>query len=242
MNAYIAFQILILILSLPLNLDKQQGIKVAIAKTSIIETPPSNYQLISIQGYKVFVNKDALTHEETKKAIKILEEKLLELNGFMQQGQLKFLKSVPIWMEWEILPQGAMWYHKSGEWLIENGYSGKKERSVEINNIRNFLAWQQLNQPYMVLHELAHAYHHQVLSSNKDILDAYQQASKSKIYESVAFNMGGKRRAYALNSADEYFAELTEAYFGQNDYYPFEREQLQKFDPTGYETMKKYWD
>jgi hypothetical protein len=241
MNAYIAFQILILLL--PLNLYKQQSAKVAIAETSIIETLPSSYQLLRLQGYKVYVNKDALTHEETKNAIKLLEEKLLELNGLMQQRQLKFLKSVPIWMEWEILPQGAMWYHKSREWLIENGYSGKKVRSVEINNIRNFLTWQQLNQPYMVLHELAHAYHHQVLSSsNIDILDAYQQASKSKIYESVAFNMGGNRRAYALNSVDEYFAELTEAYFGQNDYYPFEREQLQKFDPTGYELMKKYWD
>jgi hypothetical protein len=95
----------------------------------------------------------------------------------------------------------------------------------------------------MVLHELSHAYHHQVLSSsNWEILQAYRKAVKSKKYESVAFNMGGKRRAYALNSVDEYFAELTEAYIGKNDYYPFNREQLQEFDPIGYELMKKYWD
>ena len=32
----------------------------------------------------------------------------------------------------------------------------------------------------------------------------------------VAYVHGGKKRAYALNNAQEYFAELTETYFGKN--------------------------
>jgi hypothetical protein len=115
-----------------------------------------------------------------------------------------------------------MWYHKSKEWLIANGYAGEKAKCVEINNIRNFLAWQKLNQPYMVLHELSHAYHDQVLGSgNNEVAQAYKEAIKSKKYESVAFNMGGNRRAYALNSVDEYFAELSEAYLGRNRLFSF---------------------
>jgi hypothetical protein len=213
------------------------------AKPLLAQPSISDYQVITLQGYKVYVNNNALIHNETKEAIKVLEEKIIELDTLLQPAHLRLLKNVPIWMEWELLPQGAMWYHKSREWLVANGYLGEKAGCVEINNIRNYVAWQQLNQPYMVLHELSHAYHHQVLSSsNREILQAYRKAVKSKKYESVAFNMGGKRRAYALNSVDEYFAELTEAYIGKNDYYPFNREQLQEFDPIGYELMKKYWD
>jgi hypothetical protein len=39
----------------------------------------------------------------------------------------------------------------------------------------------------------------------------------------------------------EYFAELTEAYFGKNDFFPFERADLKKYDPTGYKLMQDVW-
>lgn len=94
----------------------------------------------------------------------------------------------------------------------------------------------------MVLHELAHAYHDRVLGSdNADVLAAYQNALTSKKYESVDYNLGGKKRAYALNNADEYFAELTEAYLVENDYFPFNKSQLKDFDPIGYALMQKAW-
>ena len=49
------------------------------------------------------------------------------------------------------------------------------------------------------------------------------------------------QRAYALTNAKEYFAELTEAYYGFNDFYPFNREQLQAFDPAGYALVEQAW-
>ena len=45
---------------------------------------------------------------------------------------------------------------------MNNGFNPAKEKSVEISNLANFLKW-SLHQPWMVLHELAHSYHHQVL-------------------------------------------------------------------------------
>ena len=39
----------------------------------------------------------------------------------------------------------------------------------------------------------------------------------------------------------QYFADLTEAYFGKNDFFPFNREDLKKYDPTGYQLMKTVW-
>jgi hypothetical protein len=94
----------------------------------------------------------------------------------------------------------------------------------------------------MVLHEFAHAYHHRVLGyDNEDIKKAYEHAVGSGLYESVLRYDGETARAYALNSDQEYFAELTEAYFGTNDFYPFVRAEVQQYDPVMYETLKKVW-
>jgi hypothetical protein len=39
----------------------------------------------------------------------------------------------------------------------------------------------------------------------------------------------------------EYFSECSEAYFGQNDFYPFVRAELKEFDRAGYALMVKEW-
>jgi len=94
----------------------------------------------------------------------------------------------------------------------------------------------------MVLHELAHAYHFLVLGeSHPQITAAYRHAVERGLYESVDYAGGGKRRAYALVNEKEYFAELSEAYFGRNDYYPFTRAELQQYDPVGYALVQRLW-
>ena len=40
---------------------------------------------------------------------------------------------------------------------------------------------------------------------------------------------------------EEYFAELTEAYFGQNDWFPHNREELRNYDPRGYKMIEEVW-
>ncbi|MEM1443526.1 MAG: hypothetical protein AAGF67_14365, partial [Verrucomicrobiota bacterium] len=48
-------------------------------------------------------------------------------------------------------------------------------------------------------------------------------------------------RAYALSNPMEYFAESTEAYFGRNDFYPFNREELKKHDPYMHGLLPQLW-
>lgn len=50
-----------------------------------------------------------------------------------------------------------------------------------------------------------------------------------------------RKEAYALTNELEYFAELSEAYLGRNDFYPYVRKDLEKYDPKGYELMKNTW-
>ena len=51
----------------------------------------------------------------------------------------------------------------------------------------------------------------------------------------------GKKKAYAATNPAEYFAELSEAYFGTNDFAPFTRAELEKHDPVGFALMRKAW-
>ena len=39
----------------------------------------------------------------------------------------------------------------------------------------------------------------------------------------------------------EFFAEMTESYFGQNDFYPFNRAELRRDEPEVYALMRKLW-
>ncbi|MFZ5829926.1 MAG: hypothetical protein ACOY3P_07550 [Planctomycetota bacterium] len=96
----------------------------------------------------------------------------------------------------------------------------------------------------MVLHELAHALHHRFLPEghgNSDIKEAYAKALASKRYDNVLKHNGRRSRAYAINNPMEYFAELSESWFGTNDFYPFVRAELVEHDPDGAALMEKLW-
>jgi hypothetical protein len=112
---------------------------------------------------------------------------------------------------------------------------------VEIGNAKRFVSWSK-SQPSMVLHELAHAYHDQVLGfANKEVRAAYERAKARGIYDSVKRNNGKTERAYALSDDHEYFAEATEAFFGTNDFFPFVRAELKDHDPELFAILEKVW-
>ena len=99
-----------------------------------------------------------------------------------------------------------------------------------------------LKHPAVILHELAHAYHDQVLGFDEaEILKAYEAAMKEGNYEKVLLFNGETVRHYATTNHKEYFAEATEAYFYRNDFHPFVRAELQKHDPAGYALMERVW-
>ena len=44
-----------------------------------------------------------------------------------------------------------------------------------------------------------------------------------------------------MSDQKEYFAELTEAFFVRNDFFPFTREELAKHDPEAFAALQKVW-
>lgn len=204
--------------------------------------PTSDYTVKKIEGFKVLVNKKLLAHPQlAEDTLRLLEFQLYQMTRVVPKKALDELRRVAVWAEYAHPRHPCMCYHPSRQWLTQNDFNPEKERSVEIANARNFLTW-TIAQPWMVLHEFAHAYHHNVLGyGNADIKKAFNDAVKTKTYESVLHINGRKQRAYALNNDQEYFAECSEAYFGTNDFYPFVKSELKHHDPNMHNTLKKLW-
>jgi hypothetical protein len=136
-----------------------------------------------------------------------------------------------------------MTYHPDPKWLREHGKDPEKARGVELANARTFLAW-TIEQPWMLLHELAHGYHHQFLPrgfGNPTVKAAYDHAMKAGLYDRVLRYSGQEEKAYAATEPMEYFAESTEAYFGTNDFFPFVRIELGRHDPKAVEMLETLW-
>ena len=137
----------------------------------------------------------------------------------------------------------GMCFHPSAEWLSSAGFEPERAGTVEICNADDYLQW-RAEQPMMVLHEMAHAYHCVIGFDRADVRAAFAQALGAGRYERVHHALrdpGATERAYALTNEREYFAELTEAWFGRNDMEPFTRAQLLEFDPRGAALVERLW-
>ena len=220
--------------------------------TSPLKTPAStksfdpieSYVKQSMEGWQLLVNKRLLAREQDalrEQTLKVLDDQLFRITRVVPAEALAKLRKIPIWVELLHPLHPCMCYHVSADWLRQHGMNPQKAGAVELANAKNFLTWTH-DQPWMVLHELAHGYHDQVLGfDNAEIQACYERAVASRSYESVLHVSGKRRRHYALTNAREYFAEATEAYFGTNDFYPFVRAELKQHDPAGYDLMEKVW-
>ncbi|MDX1952367.1 MAG: hypothetical protein SFY81_09280 [Verrucomicrobiota bacterium] len=203
----------------------------------------SDYKIETVEGFSVHWSPEFQGQEKLQEAVRSEIQGQLKVAGKMLP-KTAFVKLLGIrfWVETAAKTNGAAEYHTSLGWLRENSYNPDKEFGIEISNATNFLSWSSTDQPSMLLHELAHAYHDRVLGwSNSAVKAAYQNALSSKLYDKVCRQGGGIERAYALVDEREYFSELTEAYFGKNDFFPFIRSELEKHDPIGFKLIQKSW-
>ena len=209
-----------------------------------------NYEARTLRGFRVMVNRSLLEDAALlRDTLAGLDHDLSMVERSVAPPQLGFLRSVTVWVEVQgaVVPGGmsgrGMCYHPSPQWLAAHGLLREKAGGIEVVNARDFLEWRR-NQPFMTLHELAHAYHHALGYGHPGVRAAFDAAMAAGLYDAVAYNLaaaGAPVRAYAANNPQEYFAELTEAYFGLNDYFPFTRPQLRHHDPRGFELVERLW-
>jgi hypothetical protein len=214
---------------------------IASAQTNDFD-PESAYVPRDIEGWRVLVHHKLL--EDTNlcgRTMKVLGIQLFQITRVVPEPALDKLRQIAIWVEFNDPKFPCMCYHESRDWLETHGVNPAKTGAVELANPTNFLTW-TLDQPWMVLHELSHGYHHQFLGDeHAGIQRCYDHAKSAGLYESILRGNGHHERHYAMNNPKEYFAESTEAFFGVNDFYPFVRAELKEHDPDMYALECEVW-
>ncbi|HSH93282.1 MAG TPA: hypothetical protein VK968_03985, partial [Roseimicrobium sp.] len=197
------------------------------------------YEKREVEGLTLNIRQELLKEDPAmmERAVEMLRQQLADIVKGVPEKAVIHLRKVPLWFSPEypgVQPRAE--YHPAAEWLRANKRDPAMAKGIEFTNIRIFeKEWKRM--PVFVLHELTHAFHHQVLGyGHAGIFYAFKNAQGKHIYDSVDRWSGPdqpivKARAYAMTNEMEYFAETTEAYFGRNDFFPFTRSELEQHDP-----------
>ena len=208
---------------------------------------PTSHTVRDIEGWTVHID-DRLNKGPDKtlgdRTLHILAARLFAITLVVPADRVKRLQQVPVWVDLTHGKLKSMQYHPSVDWLKENGYDPALAKCVHIPDAAYFASYAiQFQQPWAVLHELSHAYHDQVLGfDNAEIKAAWKKFVDSGKYARVPHMNGKMRPHYGLTNQMELFAEMTEAYFGMNDFFPFNRAELQREEPELTALLARIWE
>jgi len=212
---------------------------------------PVGYNRQSHLGWSLFIHDDLLKKHprETKHAVHLLRNQLQDIIDRVPAPAVAYLKKVPLYFSLSGDGHGGACHHPSSAWLKSNNFPVEMAKTVEFSNILNFER-ETMRMPNFTLHELAHAYHNHLLGDDHPgILKAYQNAQKTGRFTNLPKRSGDPNKplrvtngpTYAMSNQMEYFAETTEAFFGENDITPYNYASLREMDPEVIPVLEKVW-
>lgn len=202
----------------------------------------STYQKTQVDGWTLMLDQgiqsaDAAARATFMAALTAQLSKLRKLPAHAQSA----LRSVSIYVSSGTYRAFGAQHHPSALWLKEHGYPVEFAGNIEICNWKEFTSMAK-SQPCAILHEMAHAYHFQHPELDAVIKRTYENAKAAGLYRQVTRDHRPElQAAYALSNHQEYFAEISEAYFGENDFYPYNNAELKKYDGQGYAMLESVW-
>lgn len=212
----------------------------------------ADYDTTTIAGFTVRVERSLAAADATL-ARRTLAALTFDLEVIVERVPTPALERLrhrtAIWISKGLAPRPGLsgrgcCYHKSRDWIVQAGLGKDREHAVEVCTAADYGPW-RCEQPMMLLHELAHSLHDSLdAAGHAAIKTAYDAAKAAHTYDAVAYvlnNPGETKRAYTLTNEDEYFAEITEAYFGRNDFAPMTRDELRAADPAGLALVERVW-
>lgn len=208
---------------------------------------PTAHIAREIEGWNVLVDDRLLqppNDDLGARALRFLESRLADINAVVPREPLLKLRAVTIVLDLTHGKLRSMQYHPDAGWLKANGYSASLEKCVHIPEAADLTTPRNIReQPWVVLHELAHAYHDQVLGFDEPrIRAAYERYKRSGRGDAALLHDGTRAPHYGLTDEKEFFAEMTESYFGMDDFFPFNRAELMTAEPEIHELMKSIWE
>ncbi|GAB4130682.1 M90 metallopeptidase family protein [Thermopirellula anaerolimosa] len=207
---------------------------------------PTAHSMSEIAGWNVRVDNRLLEGEHAAtgaRALKLLEARLVAIATVVPEKSLAKLRTITIQMDLDHGDLTAMQYHPDAGWLKEHGYSEQLAKCVHIPDVRDFLLPREnFRMPWVVLHELAHGFHDQFLGFDEPrITAAWKKFRDGGKYQSVITSTGTMREHYALTDQKEFFAEMTECFFGSNDFFPFVAGELNQAEPEVFALLEDLW-
>ncbi len=203
-----------------------------------IYEPTTNYTVKNLAGWKVYVHNSLLPggeHAETgAEAMRRLTDGMLRLKTWIPEKQLARLLKVKMWLDLNSTqgPWGGTsgyQYHPGIDWLIDMDFNPEKHKCVEFGNSSSLAKRSPDATVSVLLHELAHAYHDQVLTfDDPDVLAAYKRCVEGDMYP---------ERDWVKSNHKEFFAGVTTRYFGKKE----EREAVGQRDPVLEKYLQKTW-
>lgn len=236
------FLVILLHFSCPLLPAAEADKKESLSKPSL----PTAYTIRQVEGWNVRLDDRLLQGGNAatgEKALSLLAARLVAITIVVPEVALAKLRSVTIQMDLEYGELRPMQYHPDAGWLKKNGYSETLAKCVHIPEVKGFLSpFENRRMPWVVLHELTHAYHDQVLGFDEPrIKAAWEKFCAGGKYKSVLTSPGPMREHYGLTNQKEFFAEMTESYFGSNDFYPFVAGELKQAEPEIFALLNDIW-
>ncbi len=197
---------------------------------------PTAHTTRNIEGWTVRVDNRLLQGDGAaagERVLKLLTSRLVAITIVVPEKSLAKLRAITIELDLNYGDLRAMQYHPAAGWLKEHGYSEKLAKCVHIPEVEDFLSpYENHRMPWVVLHELAHAFHDQTIGfEDARVIAAWKRFRDSGKYKSVLTTSGKMREHYGLTDPKEFFAEMTECYFGSNDFYPFVSGELKQAEP-----------
>ena len=185
------------------------------------------YSTYSIENFKCFISDEVMQENSDSKwvtkPLDLLSRSLRKVNEVYPENAKVLFHKTYIFVDWN--KPGALGLYSQGP----RGPSDPKTHfnCIDINGMKfvteknNDKKLQPNNAATLVLlHELAHCYHHQVLGWNHELIkDAYQNAKNQKLFD---------LKSYLMSSDKEYFAELTTAYLDKHYSVPKTREEIKE--------------
>ena len=203
--------------------------------------PTSQYQQRSIEEWTVMIHPLALERDtNVAGTLSTLQTELHALATMLPSAKVQLLKRYRFWIDDGCDIESPITTHYSKDWLVKHQHNPDMAMSIEICHPNQF-RWSAADDHGLVLRNLAAAYQAEHLKGDKALFEAYDDAMAQQKYQRVRNAIGREVRSIASADPVGYFAELTSAYFGVASTYPFNRKDLQEYDPAGYQLMVSVW-
>lgn len=220
-----------------------EPLKISRTKSSTNHGVTYKYMVEKLLGWEVLVE-DTVWLERpklTRESLIMVHGSLSNVIAAMPRSAVELLQTIPIYITDTRSSGRAAHVHMSAEWLREHGEDEMKVHAVDICD-PTLLSRYLIDQPWMILHELSHAYHAKFFSAEdlSELESLHRRALQAGKYGKLPY-LSTIRDHYGATNPHEYFAESSEAYWGKNDFYPFNRDDLKDYDPEMYYFVAKVW-